>query len=253
MESKLLKTGLAFCGTAAAIALISNGIDPTWWPIAPTLVSKPNISILYLSLAALGLLLVILHVATTLILRGRVAAADRKVRGFNCERASSVRDLAWIHTYAAQYFGTDVSSLDLMKSWHKKNRTLFWIVSAYRGSTRQQCGYFCVLPLNADAAKQIEAGTLDGTKIRSIDIAAKAQNASCIYIGGVAGANRKARARAMEEIRSAIDFVKFAKAQRAYARAATVDGLRLLRKYRFRPLNANRSGLGAMYFIDRDQ
>lgn len=254
MEGKLFKIGATIFSVAGAIALISNNLDPSRWASVPRPITKENVTILFSILALIGLAIVIYASFSimTAFIKHQVLA--NQPFGFHSERAVSADDLAWVHLFATSTLG-EISPLELMKTWHRKNRNIIWIIVKDKriGSvTRERCGFYCIMPLNADATRQIEAGILDGTKFRAIDVSSKHNSASSIYIGGTAATSRKARATAIAEIKHSLDFAKYPRVQRAYARAVTLDGYRRLKKYGFLPLDPANDRVGAMYYLERD-
>jgi hypothetical protein len=196
-------------------------------------------------LCIMGLLLIVLPVETIQEIFQRIKdflkIGERPYESKPAKR----QDLKLIHAYASQELGT-VSDLQKMEQWFKINHQIFWIVidSAVSGTREQQMvGYYAVMPLNQVATELLEAEQLDGTSFTAEHIIQYRRGRirkvpTSIYIGGIAAKN-KMRIRQFimgsliahlnQEIANGVKVV--------YSRPVTKDGLRLIKKYNFKPVN----------------
>jgi hypothetical protein len=172
------------------------------------------------------------------------------------KRAFSEKDLNWMYRYASEFFGERISTYDQMMTCHRKNSGIYWVVkkitSKSNASTETNVGYFCVFPLNKSATLSVERGELDGSKITREHIASKFAAAAGLYIGAIAARQHGAKGCAIFELKQMLDWHRYRNCNRIYAKAATEDGLRLLKKHGFRPLSGTDKGvLGDIFFIGR--
>ena len=167
-----------------------------------------------------------------------------------CEPATE-GDLAAIHAMAADYFGPEISPLDLMLAWQRKNHSAFRVLIEKRQSTfaasRKIVGYYCVLPVRKSAYDRLISGKMTGSSIAADDIAPPRHTPYAVYLGGLAATGFRARGGLLLAIRMDIDAAWSGRAKRFLTRPVTAQGLRLVRHHGFTPVDAATPGINALY------
>lgn len=107
--------------------------------------------------------------------------------------------------------------------------------------------YFCVLRLNDQAAARMKRGELTGLQIRASDLARPGEPSSCVYVGGVIGADMVARAIALDHLITHITSMSLDPKTEVFTRPVTKDGLRLVRKFKMKQLAPNSKEIGSIF------
>ncbi|MHB8321394.1 MAG: hypothetical protein ACYDA7_05205 [Acidithiobacillus sp.] len=167
-----------------------------------------------------------------------------------CEPATE-GDLSAIHTMAADYFGPEISPLDLMLSWQRKNHTVFRVLIEKRHSTfatsRKIVGYYCVLPVRKTAYDRLISGKMTGSTITAEDIVLHRSAPYAVYLGGMAATGFRARGGLLMAIRMDIDASWNGRVKRFLTRPVTAQGLRLVLHHGFAPVDTAMPGISALY------
>lgn len=159
-------------------------------------------------------------------------------RDFQCKRCE-FSDLPQVHRFAREVFGDEHSGLERMRSWYRRNQSIFHkIVSIKRDGfdriTRFE-GYFILLPLLSSACEQIREGELTGASVEPEHVAADPGERSCLYVGAVA-ARFRARPVAMTYLRLILKEWLEEKETPIYANPVTDDGRRVAEENGFSPV-----------------
>jgi hypothetical protein len=167
-----------------------------------------------------------------------------------CEPATE-GDLSAIHTIASVYFGPEISPLDLMLSWQRKNHTVFRVLIEKRHSTfatsRKIVGYYCVLPVRKTAYDRLISGKMTGSTITAEDIVLHRSAPYAVYLGGMAATGFRARGGLVMAIRMDIDASWNGRVKRFLTRPVTTQGLRLVMHHGFTPVDTAIPGISALY------
>lgn len=167
-----------------------------------------------------------------------------------CEPATD-GDLAAIYAMAADYFGPEISPLDLMLAWQRKNHTSFRVLIEKRQSTfatsRKIVGYYCVLPVRKTAYDRLISGKMTGSATAAEDIVLPRYAPYAVYLGGMAATGFRARGGLLMAIRMDIDAAWSGRVKRFLTRPVTAQGLRLVSHHGFTPVDASAPGVGALY------
>lgn len=217
-----------------------------------------GIFLLSAAIAIIGLCLVLLGFVFWLIEKTS-SRVDLFLRASVYElvlRRARTGDLKWIYDFGLEYFGYNISPVELMHALYKKNGEIFWVIVKRKisegATTEVNTGYFSILPLNKRAAFLVEKGQLDGRSITTQDLARQHGRPRAIYIGAIAARTVRARGFALTAIQQHIDREKYSQVQKLYAKAVTGDGLRLLTKYGFRSTTGSASGkIGDIFALDK--
>ena len=166
-------------------------------------------------------------------------------------------ELEMIHNMAKTHFGETVSSLSTMKRWHDKNREMFSILFRIRKDgykqTREMVGYFCVIPLTRSAQDQLLSGQARAIQLQPADIEKPDVPCDAMYIGAIVGTSMRAKGNIVSILHREIT-VKHAKIAKEFlARPITPDGLRLVERFGFLPIDtASKGGIDALYSFKPD-
>jgi hypothetical protein len=237
MKKTLLNTGLALCTVGAAILTVGVSEDAIL-----KVVRLPGRTFHLLLLS--GGLLVGLGVALLVasLIFGSVQDAISRVRSrdANSEYISgnaSRSDLAGLHDFYTEYFGSDVPSIDLMKSWIARCKTAFVLVSRVHQTAglamkQELVGSFKLLPLTLDAVRSLDAGQITGSMFKPEHIARNKKDTVAVYIGDVAATSQFARAMVIAHLNVACT-PAITRGLPIYARPLTRDGLRVMTRHGF--------------------
>jgi hypothetical protein len=161
---------------------------------------------------------------------------DRPLRS----RPARSKELMWVREFASSYFGTNVTPLESMRRWHDKYKNVFILleeINRSQGITQSTIhGYHCMIPLTSAAATLVADEQVDGTTILADHVSSTLGAAAAVYIGGVAGKGRRARAAILADLYARIDDLKERRIP-IYTRPITDDGLRLVNDYPFVPVD----------------
>ena len=202
---------------------------------------------LAVGLIALAILLSIWRIASEVILiiwRWVLGLFDPP--RYQCQLVRS-RELQQHHDFWERFFPGDVSSLAQNQAWYRKNDKLFWFLfemttrSGKRLPEPRLVGSFSIIPLIKRAAQQVAAEEVVGPTLTAEHIA-RAKSPSAVYIGGVAAEGMFAKAEILARLSEKIEKLRDKKVT-VYTRPVTQTGLRLVKKFDFKPANAGNTGL----------
>lgn len=203
--------------------------------------------------AAVGVILMIAAAAAWLFARADIPDLFPDII---CEPATE-SDLVAVHAIAADYFGPEISPLDLMLGWQRKNHTVFRVLIEQRQSTpvtgstfatsRKIVGYYCMLPVRKAAYDRLISGKMTGSSIATDDIVLPRYAPYAVYLGGMAATGFRARAGLLMAIRRDIEASLSGRAKRFLTRPVTEQGLRFVKHHGFTPVDTSAPGISALY------
>lgn len=163
---------------------------------------------------------------------------------------ASAAELEELHEFCKQFFGTDFSSLELMRAWRDKNPEIFWLLRERapegEGAPGRLVGYYSLIPLTERAAALVQSEQITGASLTADCVVARGEKPAAYYIGGIAALPEKPQGYVVASLIQRLD-----KERRAgmpiYSRPVTRDGLRLIQKYGFTPVSLNYSGLNRIH------
>lgn len=142
-------------------------------------------------------------------------------------------DLPNIVSIASSRIGNTTDLEKTRQLYNHNSRSIWKVRNTISGKV---IGYYCLLPLTQKGEQKVLDRDL---LLGDLDIecfAKRFRKHGPVYIGGIAGLNKKAGAAALEQMKHLI--VKL-EASKAYARPATDDGVRLVKRYGFEPVSAH--------------
>jgi hypothetical protein len=237
MKKTLLNAGLALCTVGAAIFAVGASEDAI---LKRVQLPARAFYLLLLSgglLVGLGVAALILSVLFNPI----EAAISRVLYGDLNSRYVSVnargRDLIGLHDFYTKYFGSDVPSIDLMKSWIVRCKSAFVLVHRVSQASglamkEELVGSFKLLPLTLDAVRALDAGQITGSMFKAEHVARNKKETLAVYVGDVAATSQFARAMVLAQLNAACT-PAVSRGLPIYARPLTPDGLRVMTKHGF--------------------
>lgn len=197
-------------------------------------------------MVVIGILVIILPINTSL----KAAQKLKEIFGLDQKpyesKIAKWRDLKPIHEYGKRRLGTDVSNLKKAETWFRTNNQIFWLVidNSIKGSHEEQMiGYYAVFPLNQQATELLEAEKVDGTSFETEHIIPYRRGRirktpHSLYVGGiVAESKMRVRQFILGSLIAHLNHEKENGVKVLFTRPVTADGLRLVKKYGFRPVN----------------
>lgn len=160
----------------------------------------------------------------------------------NCfPRACTDADIPTIVGCAGDYFST-ATNLEQTMRLHRLDRRIFTI---YETTDARFIGYSCIVRLSAKGVASIRRGDFSIINI-PVEYIRKDSKTECdIYIGAICCTRLFTRGFVLGRVYGNIELMK---PKAIYARAATVDGLRILKRRKFSALN--KDGVGQIYYIE---
>lgn len=156
-------------------------------------------------------------------------------------------DLKAVFELCDRVFDGQVSSLNKMKTWFNHNSGMFWVIERVKRKAGikqyELLGYFSILPLTRSAAELVQKEELAGAEFTTEHIVKPRQTPAAFYIGGIAGTGRRAKAEALGYLKARVLELEEAARENGdsavfLTRPITSDGLRLMKKYDFYPVDA---------------
>jgi len=147
------------------------------------------------------------------------------------------RDLHGLHAFYREYFGDDVPSIELMRSWVARSNSAFILIHRITNESgltvRQQLvGSFKLLPLTNEARNALDTGQVTGSTFRPEHVARKKSETVAYYVGDVVATSQIARGMVLAHLNAACT-PAIDRGYPIYARPLTTDGLRVMTKYGF--------------------
>ena len=161
-------------------------------------------------------------------------------------------DLPVIYELAIHLFGNDVSDLNLMRQWWKKNSDVFFVLRRITRATAMQVteivGYFCLLPIGTQTAALLKDGTLKASALAPTYVLAPSSPQEALYIGAIAGIDIRSQADIMIALTTHIYKLDTAATKiPVLTRPVTSHGLRVVKDYEMTPVDPSHPGIGNLY------
>jgi pimeloyl-ACP methyl ester carboxylesterase len=173
-------------------------------------------------------------------------------QNYKCVRAQ-VEDFKTMHEIALSLFGPAISDIARMCDWRRKNRRIFSVVKRVSVAPRKRdesiVGYFCVMPLRADAIEKLRCEEITGAEIEPQFILPDNKEPDGLYIGGVAGVDKHSRGSVLHFLLEHLRAFKKGRPLRVLARPVTPSGLRIVEQYGMQPADGI-GGLNHIYDAD---
>jgi hypothetical protein len=217
-------------GAANFVEFLKIGERGIWW----------------LSILAVAGLLVFVAVPVYLGLR----TSSRKIRDWQTRQTiyrtckCHALDLKAIAEIASDEFGDRSTSEEQTLRLHSLDEKIF---TAVKDSKEQIVGYFCLVRLTRAGAEAVMRNDfhIATAAVEYIDTSTKRKYKQ-VYIGAVYGRRQSSK---MFALGSMINELTEMKPKLICARAATSDGLRVLKKYGFQPIVGRPAGVGELFCL----
>lgn len=174
-------------------------------------------------------------------------AEDIEVENARPEDVASIRNLA------VNFFGEEVTPESVLVQFARAGG-IFRVVKRVilKDDERRErfSGYFCVIPLSITAATSVKVKTLRGGNLTIDHVPDTIDETAALYIGAIAAKDGSSRAVVLESLRQHIHYLSHKGGVReVLTRPLTEDGLRLVKKYGFQPLEGG-GGLDELYVLN---
>ena len=250
LRNWLLTAGLAFLTVGSALFVFQEQVKKRFPTAAESYVEwLPTIG---LALCAVGLLLcagiLLCLLLSAFVVPAKMAGASVArhfgSHDYDC-RVAKKRDIDWLHQFGEQQLRV-TADINMLRDWHSVNYEIFWVIinKRARGDRfKKLAGYFAIIPLNKLGTDLVEAEKLDGGSFTRDHIIAHKRGRirktpTSIYIGGVA-ARRGLRLRqfTLDSLKAHIGKENSNGVKTFFTRPVTKDGLRLVKRHQFVPVN----------------
>jgi hypothetical protein len=146
-------------------------------------------------------------------------------------------DLPQLHDLYTEFFGADVPSVSLMRSWMQQHRKTFAMVyrvndSSIKKKEQVLVGSYKVLLITEEAVRELERGQLSGSTFMPKHIASRQKDAAAYYVGDVVATTQFARGVLLGYLNAACEQA-IRKGFPIYARPLTSAGRRVMTGYGF--------------------
>lgn len=152
---------------------------------------------------------------------------------------ASEDDLPDIDNMSSSAFGLVSSNIDQIRILHRLSDDIFWKV--YVPGSKKNLGYFCSISLSSRGENKIKQNNFYGACPDEADIDQYGGKPNAIYVGAIYGKSFSSKGAALAGLQT---YLQTKKPDRVYARAATPDGLRILKKNNFLPVNDTKCEVG---------
>lgn len=161
-------------------------------------------------------------------------------------------ELPALNEFCTRIVPDGFAGLDKWLERYERNPGMFYAVKAAGGGASREgarlVGGFVVTPLGGEACELLDRGRLKGIDLKVEQITPPGETPAAIYISGIAAEGREGRAATLELMRAVLRHA-FARGTRLfYTRPMRDDGMRLVNKYGFEPVDPAAAGqFGRVY------
>ncbi|MBN7820068.1 hypothetical protein [Bowmanella yangjiangensis] len=165
-------------------------------------------------------------------------------------RPASSMELKFIFNMGEDLFEGGVSSVNQMKAWYKINPNIFWVLRRKGEGKRDPIrGYFCIIPLKADAVKLLKEEQITGQSITTTHIS-KERNPKSVYVGAIAAKGFKSKGAVLHKMLNQVEILKQKGTKDVFTRPVTEDGIRLVKKFNFSCVGYDEGEKGKLHHLD---
>ncbi len=164
--------------------------------------------------------------------------------------AAGPQDIVAVHEFAVRFLGPDISPIDLMTEWSRVDPETISVIRRIEPDGAKQSelvAYFCVLRLNDQATARMRRGELTGLQMKAADLAKPGESCACVYVAGVIGADRVAKAVALDHLIRHISSISLDPKTEVFTRPVTEDGLRLVSRFKMKQITPNAKKVGSIF------
>lgn len=170
-------------------------------------------------------------------------------------RPADTNEIDDLYYDISDLFGKEeLMPLQRFRDIHKKNPRSIWVVCVQEqgenGMTDKRIGFFEFFPITLNAKKQLEKGDKDGTSLQPGDITVPSAAKKNFYVGGVGMFNGNPpsfRALVLNAFYSFLYIVNMQKPLTVFTRPVTADGIRLVKRQRFKKIHSGKEELGSIW------
>lgn len=243
MNKRTIEVAMIILGVAGALFLVPGAeaaIENTFGIEIPTSMLSV-IVILGLVFLAVGLLMLLIDFICSSI--NRLRDPWKNILDYD-SRVVSQAELRSAYSFCKKHFGNDVASLKTMKRWQTKYpeyaRFIVWTRTTKSGHSAKSriMGFLDIIPLTDQGEEELKKGT-SIVNLNDTHVPDRHTKPACVYIGGIVGTDRIAKARVIQAVTSSVEEFKARGVSRFYTRPTTEEGLRIVKKYGFERLDGD--------------
>lgn len=152
-------------------------------------------------------------------------------------RRPTDEEISDVYTFAKDYFGDSVTDAETIRQITKKYKDGLKLAKRRKNGKNVVVGYFFFFPINKTTVEKIRKYEFAAKDLSAADVASRPQYGYAFYIGAIAAEGWRARAQMLGALKANEEIAKYTRSKAIYARAASKDGLRVLRKHGFYPVH----------------
>lgn len=165
-------------------------------------------------------------------------------------RPARVADAEAIHALGVSSFGTGVTGKAQILSFIRQCRSMFFVFErrSLDRTHSEIAGYGCIIPISHLHTRQIEDRKFSIAELTPVHLPRGRANVAAIYIGAIVGRGKSERGKLLGYLEAvAGEQARKTRTKTVYAKAVTDDGLRILNKKGFLPVDPSLTGIGAFF------
>lgn len=156
-------------------------------------------------------------------------------------------EIVKVHEFAEKHFGGSVTSPEIIKSITEKYRAGLKIAKRDLKMGEVVVGYIFYFPINKKTVDKILKFEFSAAELNASDVASRAKYGYAFYVGAIAAKGFRAKAQMLGALKAYEDLAKQTKSKTIYARAASSDGLRILKKHGFEPVHKKANSVDCFF------
>ncbi len=145
-------------------------------------------------------------------------------------RPAKATDIPEIVRIAQKTIGPQITEENALQLYNHNPRCLHKVMDTKEGKI---IGYFCLVPWTKKGEEKVYERDLISVDMDLDTFARKVRKSCSMYIGSIAGENSRGKAAALELAKTTLAKLEVNK---AFTRPVTKDGVRLVKKYGFKPV-----------------
>lgn len=161
----------------------------------------------------------------------------------NCED----HDVDSVYHFASSFFGETITSQNQIRLILRKYKGGLKLAKKRTKAGYSLVGYIFYFPINKEIVDKIHKYKFSVGELTPKDIATQAKYGYAMYVGAIAGKGLIAKAQMLSLLMNYEQEAMKTKTKTIYARAASSDGLKLLKKNGFEPVHARADDIDCFF------
>lgn len=152
-----------------------------------------------------------------------------------------------VYRFAQAMFGDEVTPESVIKKITSKYKSGLKVAKRKTDEGEFVVGYIFYFPINKSVVDRIIRYEFSAKDLCESDVCKNERYGYAYYVGAVAAKGFRAKAQMLGALKSHEDLVRLTKTKTIYAKAASDDGLRIIKKSGFVPVHAMADGTGCFF------